>query len=218
MLLVQGLASSKLFVPARAEHPMNRRISIIVMNREAEDRLLKLLPSQGEAESATGPRRRRPERAPPRRADRPSDRDALPRRRRLRDHAARPARLPARDRLRGRRHRRGGERRGRARAPARGKRSTSSSPTSRCRPSAVSSCCRRSSSDAGLKHLPVLMVTAEARKDEILRCTQAGATGYLVKPFTRADTRGQAAPGAARLAAPSPARGRGRGMRAIARR
>jgi two-component system, chemotaxis family, chemotaxis protein CheY len=37
-----------------------------------------------------------------------------------------------------------------------------------------------------LKHLPVLMVTAEARKDEILRCTQAGATAYLVKPFTRA--------------------------------
>ena len=40
--------------------------------------------------------------------------------------------------------------------------------------------------DAGLKHLPVLMVTAEARKDEIVRCTQAGATAYLVKPFTRA--------------------------------
>ena len=40
--------------------------------------------------------------------------------------------------------------------------------------------------DAALKHLPVLMVTAEARKDEILRCTQAGATAYLVKPFTRA--------------------------------
>jgi two-component system chemotaxis response regulator CheY len=40
--------------------------------------------------------------------------------------------------------------------------------------------------DDGLKHLPVLMVTAEARKDEILRCTQAGATAYLVKPFTRA--------------------------------
>ena len=39
--------------------------------------------------------------------------------------------------------------------------------------------------DARLRHLPVLMVTAEARKDEILRCTQAGATGYLVKPFTR---------------------------------
>ena len=51
MLLVQGLASSKLFVPAQPEHPMNRRISVIVMNREAEDRLLKLLPNQGEGES-----------------------------------------------------------------------------------------------------------------------------------------------------------------------
>jgi two-component system chemotaxis response regulator CheY len=40
--------------------------------------------------------------------------------------------------------------------------------------------------DPALKHLPVLMVAAEARKDEILRCTQAGATAYLVKPFTRA--------------------------------
>ena len=40
--------------------------------------------------------------------------------------------------------------------------------------------------DAALRHLPVLMVTAEARKDEIVRCTQAGATGYLVKPFTKA--------------------------------
>jgi chemotaxis protein MotB len=50
MLLVQGLASSNLFVPAEPTNPMNRRISIIVMNREAEDRLLKLLPSQGEGE------------------------------------------------------------------------------------------------------------------------------------------------------------------------
>ena len=50
MLLVQGLASSKLFIPAQPEHPMNRRISVIVMNREAEDRLLKLLPHQGETE------------------------------------------------------------------------------------------------------------------------------------------------------------------------
>ena len=40
--------------------------------------------------------------------------------------------------------------------------------------------------DARLRHLPVLMVTAEARKDEILRCVQAGAAAYLVKPFTRA--------------------------------
>jgi chemotaxis protein MotB len=51
MLLVQGMASSKLFMPAQPENPMNRRISVIVMNREAEDRLLKLLPNQGEAEA-----------------------------------------------------------------------------------------------------------------------------------------------------------------------
>ena len=50
MLLVQGLASSNLFVPNEPTHPMNRRISIIVMNRDAEDRLLKLLPSQGEGD------------------------------------------------------------------------------------------------------------------------------------------------------------------------
>ena len=53
MLLVQGLASSNLFVPTEPTHPMNRRISIIVMNRDAEDRLLKLLPAQGEGEAAT---------------------------------------------------------------------------------------------------------------------------------------------------------------------
>jgi two-component system chemotaxis response regulator CheY len=40
--------------------------------------------------------------------------------------------------------------------------------------------------DTRLRHLPVLMVAAEARKDEIVRCTQAGAIAYLVKPFTRA--------------------------------
>jgi chemotaxis protein MotB len=50
MLLVQGLASSNLFVPSEPTNPMNRRISIIVMNRDAEDRLLKLLPNQGESE------------------------------------------------------------------------------------------------------------------------------------------------------------------------
>ena len=39
--------------------------------------------------------------------------------------------------------------------------------------------------DAALRDVPVLMVTAEARKDEIVRCMQAGAAAYLVKPFTR---------------------------------
>ena len=38
--------------------------------------------------------------------------------------------------------------------------------------------------DASLKHLPVLMVTAEARKEDIVLAMQCGAAGYLVKPFT----------------------------------
>lgn len=40
--------------------------------------------------------------------------------------------------------------------------------------------------DASLKHLPVLMVTAEARKEDIVRAAQDGAAGYIVKPFTKA--------------------------------
>ena len=51
MLLVQGLASSRLFVPGDPKSPTNRRISIIVMNREAEERLLKIAPNQGEADA-----------------------------------------------------------------------------------------------------------------------------------------------------------------------
>ena len=37
-----------------------------------------------------------------------------------------------------------------------------------------------------LKHLPVLMVTAEARKEDIVRAAQDDAAGYIVKPFTKA--------------------------------
>jgi two-component system chemotaxis response regulator CheY len=40
--------------------------------------------------------------------------------------------------------------------------------------------------DPALKHLPVLMVTAEARKEDIVRAAQSGAAGYIVKPFTKA--------------------------------
>jgi two-component system chemotaxis response regulator CheY len=40
--------------------------------------------------------------------------------------------------------------------------------------------------DDRLRHLPVLMVTAEARKEDIVRSAQGGAAGYIVKPFTRA--------------------------------
>jgi len=37
-----------------------------------------------------------------------------------------------------------------------------------------------------LKHIPVLMVTAEARKEDIVQAAQSGAAGYIVKPFTKA--------------------------------
>lgn len=38
--------------------------------------------------------------------------------------------------------------------------------------------------DASLKHLPVLMVTSEAKRENIIEAAQAGASGYVVKPFT----------------------------------
>lgn len=40
--------------------------------------------------------------------------------------------------------------------------------------------------DEKLKHIPVLMVTAEARKEDIVLAAQQGAAGYIVKPFTKA--------------------------------
>ncbi|HSY26758.1 MAG TPA: chemotaxis response regulator CheY [Burkholderiaceae bacterium] len=40
--------------------------------------------------------------------------------------------------------------------------------------------------DAALAKLPVLMVTAEAKKENIIAAAQAGANGYVVKPFTAA--------------------------------
>ena len=38
--------------------------------------------------------------------------------------------------------------------------------------------------DAELKILPVLMVTAEAQKENIIEAIQAGVSNYVVKPFT----------------------------------
>ena len=38
--------------------------------------------------------------------------------------------------------------------------------------------------DPTLKHLPVLMITAEAKKENIIAAAQSGANGYIVKPFT----------------------------------
>ena len=40
--------------------------------------------------------------------------------------------------------------------------------------------------DPDLKSIPVLMVTAEARKEDIVLAVQSGAAGYIVKPFTKA--------------------------------
>ena len=40
--------------------------------------------------------------------------------------------------------------------------------------------------DDKLKHLPVLMVTAEAKREQIIEAAQAGVNGYTVKPFTAA--------------------------------
>ncbi len=41
--------------------------------------------------------------------------------------------------------------------------------------------------DPKLSSLPVLMVTAEAKREQIMEAAQAGVNGYVVKPFT-ADT------------------------------
>lgn len=38
--------------------------------------------------------------------------------------------------------------------------------------------------DERLKSMPVLMVTAEAKRDQIIEAAQAGVNGYVVKPFT----------------------------------
>jgi two-component system, chemotaxis family, chemotaxis protein CheY len=40
--------------------------------------------------------------------------------------------------------------------------------------------------DPALMHIPILLVTAEARKEDILLAAQLGAAGYVVKPFSKA--------------------------------
>jgi len=52
MLRVQGLASSVLFDAADPKGAVNRRISIIVMNKEAEERLLRIANDDEDAASA----------------------------------------------------------------------------------------------------------------------------------------------------------------------
>lgn len=38
--------------------------------------------------------------------------------------------------------------------------------------------------DESLKKIPVLMVTAEAQKENLMEAVQAGVSNYVVKPFT----------------------------------
>jgi len=40
--------------------------------------------------------------------------------------------------------------------------------------------------DVNLSHIPVLLITAEAKKEQIVMAAQAGVNGYIVKPFTAA--------------------------------
>ena len=42
----------------------------------------------------------------------------------------------------------------------------------------------RADADEDLKKIPVLMVTAEQKKEQIVEAAQAGVNGYIVKPFT----------------------------------
>ena len=40
--------------------------------------------------------------------------------------------------------------------------------------------------DSNLSTLPVLMVTAESKREQIVEAAEAGVNGYVVKPFTAA--------------------------------
>jgi two-component system chemotaxis response regulator CheY len=57
--------------------------------------------------------------------------------------------------------------------------------------------------DDKLKSLPVLLVTAEAKKEDIVTAAQIGASGYIVKPFTKATLEEKLAKILARLSVPA---------------
>jgi two-component system chemotaxis response regulator CheY len=59
--------------------------------------------------------------------------------------------------------------------------------------------------DEKLKHLPVLLVTAEAKKEDIVTAAQIGASGYIVKPFTKATLEEKLNKILAKFAAPAAA-------------
>jgi two-component system chemotaxis response regulator CheY len=57
--------------------------------------------------------------------------------------------------------------------------------------------------DDGLRHIPVLMVTAEARKEDIVLAARSGAAGYIVAPFTKATLEQHVKKAAQNLATPA---------------
>ena len=44
--------------------------------------------------------------------------------------------------------------------------------------------CKAIRADAATKDIPILFVTAEAQKENVVTAVQAGASNYIVKPFT----------------------------------
>lgn len=45
--------------------------------------------------------------------------------------------------------------------------------------------------DDRIKHLPVLIVTAEAKREQIIKAAQAGVNDYVIKPFTAQVLKGK---------------------------
>jgi two-component system chemotaxis response regulator CheY len=45
--------------------------------------------------------------------------------------------------------------------------------------------------DDHIKHLPILMVTAEAKREQIIKAARAGVNGYVIKPFTAQVLKGK---------------------------
>ena len=45
---------------------------------------------------------------------------------------------------------------------------------------------RQVRADERLSKMPVLMLTAEAKREQIIEAAQAGVSGYVIKPFTAA--------------------------------
>lgn len=45
--------------------------------------------------------------------------------------------------------------------------------------------------DSNLAHIPVLMISADAKREQIIEAAEAGVNGYMVKPFTAATLEGK---------------------------